>query len=95
MQDIKDFIAAVLPWVCMALALAFGMKRLSAEQARRNAAETEEERAAVERRSRNLVTGICLGECLGLALAQTFQLNIAYGLSLGMLAGVLYGSWKK
>lgn len=95
MEQVKDFLAAALPWVCMGLALAFGMKRLGAEQARRNAAVTEEEKRAAERRSQSLVTGICVGECLGIALAQALQLNIAYGLSLGMLAGVLFGAWKK
>lgn len=95
MENLKDFLAAALPWVCMGLALAFGMKYLSAEQARRNAAVTEEEKRAAERRSQNLVTGICIGECLGIALAQAFQLNIAYGISLGMLAGVAFGAAKK
>lgn len=95
MENLKEFLSAALPWVCMGLALAFGMKRLSVEQARRNAAVTEEEKRAAERRSQSLTMGICLGECLGIALTQALQLNIAYGISLGMLAGVVYGAAKK
>lgn len=95
MENLKEFLTAALPWVCMGLALAFGMKRLSVERARRNAAVTEEEKRAAERRSQSLATGICIGECLGIALTQALQLNIAYGISLGMLAGVLFGAWEK
>ena len=90
----KEFVTAALPWVCMGIALAISLKMLGKEKEKMNNG-TEEEKAAAQQRSRNMVTGICVGECAGVVLAQMLELPIAVGLSAGMLLGVLACSQKR
>ena len=90
----REFIQAALPWGCMGLALAISLKLLGREKEKMKNG-TEEEKAAAQQRSRNMVTGICMGECVGVVIAQTLQIPIAIGLSAGMLLGVLACSRKQ
>ncbi|MBR2483281.1 MAG: hypothetical protein IKB53_00900 [Oscillospiraceae bacterium] len=90
----KEFFMAALPWVCMGVAVAVAMKLLQREkEAAKNG--TEEEKAAAQQRSRNMVNGICTGEAIGLCIATGMDLPIGVGIAGGMLLGVLLGARKR
>ena len=75
----KDFIMAVLPWICMGLALAI----FFAQSARRIKNEKETDNYGSE--------GMALGMCFGVAIGTAMGINTGIGLSLGMLLGFAIG----
>ena len=71
----------------MGLALAISLNLLGKEKEKMKNG-TEEEKAAAQQRSRNMIIGICVGECAGIVVAQRMGWHIGAGLSVGMLLGV-------
>lgn len=79
MDNIYEFFAAALPWVCMGLFLTIF---IVSKNKKKKDDKTKEDYSS---------EGLALGMCFGVAIGTSFG-NISIGISLGMLIGLAIGS---
>lgn len=98
MIEMKEFIMAAFPWVCIGLVVAV----LAAQMSRKKKAGDEQDKYGqqgncqdiqeeIEDSEENyMTTGMCLGMCFGVAIGTALD-QLAMGISLGMLIGMCVG----
>lgn len=80
MEEVFDFLRAVLPWIAVGLLLAAFAARGARKKEQTGDYGTE---------------GMCLGMCLGTAIGTSLGNNTGIGISLGMLIGLAIGTCIK
>lgn len=94
-----DFLLAALPWVVMAIAIAFVVVNFSRKKSVLN---MEREKGLDEEKFKSVVgeddyisVGMCWGICFGSVFSLLGIVSLSYGISFGMLIGMVVGIYIK
>ena len=89
----KEFFSAAFPWVAIGLSIAIILANAVKRERIKVRDESGEDKASGDKKAadNHMTDGMCIGMCIGVVVATTGVVELADGISLGMLLGLTAG----